>query len=224
MRKVLVVQPSPFLAKSLLHWLSEEYEIRLVTTGYQALGELATNNYAAILLDLNLSDIGGCEVCIEIRHKGIKTPILVLTSTSKVSIKVNMLDAGADDYLLKPFYVSELKARLRALIRRSDSIEASILRAGDLTLDPASRRVERAGKQINLRRKEFDILEYLIRNRGTVVTRNMIIANSWDSGADRWDNNVDVHIKYLRDKIDRSFSTKLIKTAYGVGYIIDNPR
>jgi two-component system, OmpR family, response regulator len=219
MSKVLVVEDNQPLAKSLQSWLSKHYEVTLVTTGHQAIKELTINEYDAVLLDLGLPDMSGQEVCSEVRHKGIKTPILVLTATDDVGMKVNMLDIGADDYLLKPFYVGELKARLRAMLRRNNSATANILKVGDLVLDPDRRQVRRGELLIELRRKEFDILEYLMQNRGT---RAMIINNSWDPGADRWNNTVDVHIKYLRDKIDRPFAQKLIKTAYGVGYMIDD--
>ena len=223
MSKVLVVEDNQPLAKSLKGWLTKHYEVTLVTTGQQAITEVTLHEYDLILLDLGLPDIPGQEVCNQIRLKGNKTPILVLTATDEVSMKVNLLDLGADDYLLKPFYVGELHARLRALLRRGNSpATAHILRVGDLTLDSSRRQVERAGQVIELRRKEFDILEYLMQNRGTVVTRAMIINNSWEAGADRWNNTVDVHIKYLRDKIDRPFPKKLIKTAYGVGYMIDS--
>ncbi len=222
MSKVLVVEDNQPLAKSLQNWLSKHYEVTLVTTGHKAIKALTTRDYDVVLLDLGLPDMSGQEVCNEVRHKGIKTPILVLTATDEVSMKVNMLDIGADDYLLKPFYVGELKARLRALLRRGNSTTANILKVGDLVLDPDRRQVRRGETFIELRRKEFDILEYLMQNRGTVVTRAMIINNSWDPGADRWNNTVDVHIKYLRDKIDRPFPHKLIKTAYGVGYMIDD--
>ncbi|MEO8785045.1 MAG: response regulator transcription factor, partial [Candidatus Saccharimonadales bacterium] len=161
----------------------------------------------------------------QIRSNGIKTPILVLTGSDDVNTKVAMLDIGADDYLLKPFYIGELQARLRALRRRSNVTKtrpSDVLTIGDLRLDSARRLVEREGQQIKLRRKEFDILEYLMINSGTVVTRAMIISTIWDSQVERWNNTVDVHIKYLRDKIDRPFKQKLIKTAYGVGYMIDD--
>ena len=223
MSKVLVVEDNQPLAKSLQGWLSKHYTVSLVATGQQAITELTINRYDLILLDLGLPDISGQEVCNQIRLKDINTPILVLTATDVVSTKVNMLDLGADDYLLKPFYIGELHARIRALLRRSNApAQSNIIRVADLVLDSSRRQVERGGKIIDLRRKEFDILEYLMRNRGTVVTRAMIINNSWEPGADRWNNTVDVHIKYLRDKIDRPFDHKLIKTAYGVGYMIDD--
>lgn len=222
MSKVLVVEDNQPLAKSLKSWLGSHYEVTHVTTGRQAIKELTTSTYDAVLLDLGLPDMNGRDVCHEVRLKGIKTPILVLTATDEVGTKVTLLDVGADDYLLKPFFVGELKARLRALLRRGGSSVPNTLYVGDLVLDPDKRQVRRGKTPIDLRRKEFDILEYLMQNRGTVVTRAMIINNSWEPGADRWNNTVDVHIKYLRDKIDRPFEHKLIKTAYGVGYMIDD--
>jgi DNA-binding response OmpR family regulator len=223
MSTVLVVEDNQTLAERLESWLSKHYEVSVVSTGEQALATLTTNSFDIIVLDLGLPDMPGQDVCNQIRLKGIKTPIMVLTANSDVATKVDVLDMGADDYLLKPFYVGELQARLRALLRRSQIVHhGNILRVSDLVLDPTRRQVSRAGKLIEIRRKEFDILEYLMQNRGTVVTRSMIISNSWEAGADRWNNTVDVHIKYLRDKIDRPFKQKLIKTAYGVGYMIDD--
>lgn len=223
MSKVLVVEDNKSLAKSLHDWLGRHYNVSLVDTGRLAITEAIQNEYDLIVLDLGLPDMTGQEVCQSIRDKGIKTPILILTATDKVSSRVSLLDTGADDYLQKPFYIGELQARLRALLRRSNAGgEGNIIRVGDLTLDSARRQIHRAGKLIELRRKEFDILEYLMHNRGTVVTRTMIINNSWEPGADRWNNTVDVHIKYIRDKIDRPFKRKLLKTAYGVGYMIDD--
>lgn len=223
MSKVLVVEDNPSLAKSLQDLLTKHYEVLVVTTGRQAITEATHHRYDLIVLDLGLPDMTGQDVCQEVRGKGIKTPILVLTATDQVKSRVNLLDVGADDYLLKPFYVGELQARLRALLRRGHSpTKASVIRVDDLILDSSKRYVERAGQVIELRRKEFDILEYLMQNRGTVVTRTMIINNSWEPGADRWNNTVDVHIKYIRDKVDRPFKHKLIKTAYGVGYMIDD--
>jgi len=223
MSKVLVVEDNKSLAKSLKDWLGKHYQVTVAATGRQAITEAAQTQFDIIVLDLGLPDMTGQEVCQEIRDKGIKSPILILTATDRVSSRVSLLDIGADDYLLKPFYIGELQARLRALLRRGNSpATAHIIRVGDLSLDSARRQVERAGTSIQLRRKEFDILEYLMHNRGTVVTRTMIINNSWEAGADRWNNTVDVHIKYIRDKVDRPFKQKLIKTAYGVGYMIDD--
>ncbi len=223
MNTILVIEDNQTLAERLVTWLRKQYEVTVVHTGKAALTHLTTNSYDVIMLDLGLPDMKGEDVCEQVRAKGIKTPILVLTATSAVDTKVSLLDMGADDYLLKPFYVGELQARIRVLMRRSESTKGSeILRVGDLVLDVGRRHVTRAGKTIELRRKEYDILEYMMRNQGTVLTRAMIINHSWEPGADRWNNTVDVHIKFLRDKIDRPFNNKLIKTAYGVGYMIDD--
>lgn len=224
MSKLLVVEDNAPLAKSLKGWLGKQYQVSVAKTGQEALDLLEQDSYEAIILDLGLPDMPGQAVCSEIRSREIKSPLLVLTADDEVNSKVSLLDLGADDYLLKPFYIGELQARLRALMRRgSDSSSATnILRVADLTLDLARRQVERNGQVLHLRRKEFDILEYLMHNRGTVVTRSMIINNAWEAGSDRWNNTVDVHVKYLRDKVDKPFNSKLIKTAYGVGYMIDS--
>ncbi len=224
MSKILVVEDNPPLAKSLESWLNKQHEVSVVTTGKAALSAVDETEFDVIILDLGLPDIPGDDVCNELRSKDITTPILILTANDEVNTKVNLLDLGADDYLLKPFYIGELQARLRALLRRGGGQQggAYALSVGDLSLDPSRRRVVRDGKPIDLRRKEFDILEYLMHNRGTVVTRAMIINNAWSEGSDRWNNTVDVHMKYLRDKVDKPFKRKLIKTAYGVGYMIDD--
>ena len=221
--KLLVVEDNQPLATSLKTWLGKSHQVELVDTGKKALTALTKDEFDLILLDLGLPDMTGQDVCRELRAKGITTPVLVLTAVVEVNMKVAMLDVGADDYLIKPFYVGELKARLRALLRRGKSpATANIIRVGDLVLDSSRRQVERGGRPIELRRKEFDILEYMMHNRGTVLTRAMIINNSWDASVDRWNNTVDVHIKYLRDRIDKDAKVKLIRTVYGVGYMIDD--
>ena len=153
----------------------------------------------------------------------VDTPILILTGAADVTSRVTLLNGGADDYVTKPFSVAELKARLGALLRRPPTtMGTSTFTVQGLVIDPHRRRVERDGQAIPLRRKEFDILEYLVRNRGRPVTRSMILDHAWDGSKDTWNNTVDVHIKHLRDKIDRPFGTALIKTAYGIGYMIDD--
>jgi DNA-binding response OmpR family regulator len=220
---LLVVEDNEPLAHSLSDWLHKEYIVEIVTTGQHAISLARPGAYEIIVLDLGLPDISGKEVCATLRENGVTTPILILTASDEVSTKIDVLDCGADDYLLKPFHIGELQARLRALLRRRAAIVAhnAPLIVGDLSLEPARRSVHRCGQAIRLRRKEFDILEYMMRNSGTVLTRAMIINNAWDAGTERWNNTVDVHIKYLRDKIDKPFSEKLIKTAYGTGYVID---
>jgi two-component system OmpR family response regulator len=170
-----------------------------------------------------LPDMAGYDICKDIRSSGSEVPILILTGNKDLGSRVGMLNAGADDYLVKPFSVAELRARLNALLRRAPAkFGPDMLAVQDLVLDPNRREVERGGKRITLRRKEFDILEYLVRNKGRAVTRSMIFDHVWESTSEKWSNTVDVHIKYLRDKIDRPFAVPLIKTAYGVGYMIDD--
>lgn len=224
MSKVLVVEDNPPLARSLQNWLSKQHQVSVVSTGQDALSRVREESFDLIILDLGLPDMSGQDVCQQLRAHDIKIPLLVLTANDEVNTKVTLLDLGADDYLLKPFYIGELQARLRALLRRASSPlnATNLLSVADLSLDPAKRIATRKGKQLDLRRKEFDILEYLMQNRGTVVTRAMIISSVWDEGSDRWNNTVDVHMKHLRDKVDKPFKQKLIKTAYGVGYMIDD--
>jgi two-component system OmpR family response regulator len=168
-----------------------------------------------------LPDKNGYEVCKSLRAAQLNTPILILTAVTDVPSKITVLNAGADDYVTKPFNMSELKARINAVLRRSPVIsEAKILEIHDLVIDPGRRQVMRSGKTITLRRKEFDILEYLVRNRGRAVTRAMIVEHAWDTNKETWHNTVDVHIKHLRDKVDRPFKQPLIKTAYGIGYMV----
>lgn len=224
MRKLLIIEDNKPLANSLKGWLGRQYDVSVSFTGHSGINRLSRETFDLILLDLGLPDLPGQEVCDQIRGAGIRTPVLVLTASEDVSTKVYLLDMGADDYLLKPFNIGELQARMRALLRRSlpHYRSAEVLLVGDLRLDTARRQVERNGQRIELRRKEFDILEYLMNNRGTVVTRAMIISTIWDNNIERWNNTVDVHVKYLRDKVDRPYQHKLITTAYGIGYMIDD--
>lgn len=224
MKKLLVIEDNRSLAKSMRGWLSRHYDVQIASDGYTGISYLAKERFDLIILDLGLPDMSGQEVCRQVRGSGIKTPLLVLTAADEITTRVSLLDSGADDYLLKPFFIGELQARLRALLRRSqgEPKAGTVISVGDLQLDSNRRQVERGGGQISLRRKEFDILEYLMHNSGTVVTRSMILDNIWEPGTERWNNTVDVHVKYLRDKIDKPFQHKLIKTAYGVGYMIDD--
>jgi two-component system OmpR family response regulator len=222
--KLLLIEDNRSLAIRLKKSLSEFFVVDAVHTGKEGLAEAQNGSYAAIVLDLTLPDISGYEICRELRRLRVPTPILVLSGVAEVSARVTLLNEGADDYLTKPFTVAELRARLNALLRRSAQAEAAsgILTIQDLTIDINRRKVVRDGKNIVLRRKEFDILEYLIRNRGHVMTRAMILDHVWDTNRESWPNTVDVHIKHLRDKVDRPFGAALIKTAYGVGYLVDD--
>jgi len=220
--KVLVIEDNPRLADRIKNLLQRSYLIELAASGDEAISIAATQTTDIILLDLGLPDMNGLEVCKKIRELSITAPILVLTGMDDIITKVELLNAGADDYMTKPFDTSELKARINALERRRDRspLEEDLM-AQDLILNPAKRIVTRSGKMINLRRKEFDILEYLLKNKGRVLSRQMIINHAWISTSAAWTGSVDVHIKQLRDKIDRPFHIPIIKTTYGVGYSIN---
>lgn len=204
--------------------LGRLYPIDVSNTGKDALNKVSRIGYGVIILDLGLPDIPGLSVCKQIRSQGVTTPILVLTGIDDPTTRVNLLDSGADDYVTKPFNREELRARIAALTRRhAQRPKGPSLKVGDLTIDTEQRKVYRSGRHIPLRRKEFDILEYLVNNKGRVLTREMIIDHAWDSNRTSWNSTVDVHIKHLRDKIDRPFDYSLIKTAYGLGYTVDVP-
>lgn len=179
-----------------------------------------SEDYDLIVLDLMLPKIDGIEVCKNLRKKEIKTPILMLTARSTTEDKVKGLDSGADDYITKPFSFVEFRSRVHALIRRSHQESSPVLQINGLTLDPLKHKVTRDGKDISLTPKEFSILELLMRHKGEVVTRTMIIEHVWDYDFDGMSNVVDVFVVTLRKKIDSGFKEKLIKTVHGVGYTI----
>jgi DNA-binding response OmpR family regulator len=222
--KLLFIEDNSTLVGSLKDYLGKDCKIDATSQGFEGIEKAQTRAYDAIVLDLGLPDMPGRDVCLAIRKAQVTTPILVLSGSSEPAMKVALLRAGADDYLTKPFHGVELKARLLALMRRGhfDPEAPYLLKVENLTLDPTRRLVERAGQKIVLRRKEFDILEYLLRNRGKILTRTMIMETVWGADSESWEATVDVHVKHLRDKIDKDFDYKLIKTVYGVGYTIDD--
>lgn len=221
--KILLIEDNLRLAERIKYYLGKEFIVDVVHTGEEGKTKALSTFYAAILLDLNLPDIHGHDVCRELRKAQLTTPILVISGIKESDSRVSLLDSGADDYLVKPFDPRELIARIHALFRRHhQGYNNHILTVKDLTIDVNRRHVQRGGKSITLRRKEFDILEYLVSNRGRAVTRDMILNHAWDGAKESWHNTIDVHIKYLRDKIDKPFDSPLIKTAYGVGYMVDD--
>lgn len=197
----------------------EENSPVIATTGEDALRLIQSENFDVLILDLNLPLIPGSEVLARIRSKDEELPILILTATGDVSERVACLDAGADDYLTKPFSLSELLARVRALLRRKDrpGIQA-VLRVEDLELDCVHRTVRRANREIELTPREFSLLEYFMRNMGHRITRNMIIQHVWKLAPNTTTNVVDVYVNYLRKKIDDEAKVKLIRTIRRVGY------
>jgi two-component system OmpR family response regulator len=221
--RLLLIEDDTGIAEALNHALGLSYRIDHAINGEEGLEKAIASSYAAIILDLNLPDIPGLEVCQKIRQAEIATPILILSGETKVMSKISLLDAGADDYLTKPFSLGELKARLRAMTRRSNVHPDGTpqLIAYDLVMDIDTRHVERDGQTISLRRKEFALLECLLQHAGSVVSRDTLSNYAWQDDQHPWTNTVDVHIKYLRDKIDRPFDLPLITTVHGLGYKLE---
>lgn len=220
--KLLIIEDDKYMARALKSSLKSDYLLEFSYSGEDGLYQLSVNEYDLIILDQMLPGISGLEVIKELRKKKLETPILVLTGVDAIDVKVLMLDSGSDDYLLKPVHMNELKARIRLLLRRHrNQLSSNILSTGDLFVDIASKIVLRENKQIILRRKEFDLLEYFVRNSGKVLTRSMILDHIWDSSYDSFTNVVDVHVNYLRKKIDKPFQKSLIKTVHGIGYKLE---
>jgi two-component system OmpR family response regulator len=217
--RILVVEDQVKMAGLLKRGLEEEgYAIDVASTGANGLWAATENPYDAVVLDLMLPDMSGLEVCRRLRSDGRWMPVLILTARDGVPDRVAGLDAGADDYMVKPFAFSELFARLRALIRRGAGERPSVVAVGDLSLDPASRTVARAGTRVELTAREFALLELLMRRAGEVLTRTRILEHVWDFAYDGDSNVVDVYIRYLREKVDRPFGRHSIETVRGSGY------
>lgn len=220
--KILIVEDDPGLAKALAKATSEAgYRVQVAGDGLFALGLMKGESFDLILLDGLLPGKDGLEVCRGAREAGITAPILFLTARDTTRDKVEGLDAGADDYIVKPFQVAELLARMRALLRRGSSMPA-ILQVGDLTLDPARREAQRAGKTVRLSATEYTLLEYLMRNAGRVLTRSTILDHVWQYDFAGTDNVLDVYIGYLRNKVDKGSHDPLIHTVRGVGFQLES--
>jgi two-component system OmpR family response regulator len=217
--RVLVVEDETKMAGLLRRGLTEEgYAVEIAANGTDGLWAATESDYDALILDLMLPDMSGFDVCRELRARGRWAPVLMLTARDAVPDRVAGLDAGADDYLIKPFAFSELFARLRALVRRGPAERPPALVVGDLTLDPAGRTVTRDQVYVDLTAKEFALLEYLMRHSGEVLSRTRILEHVWDFAYDGDSNVVDVYIRYLRDKVDRPFGRRSIETVRGAGY------
>jgi two-component system OmpR family response regulator len=217
--RFLVVEDETKMAALLRRGLEEEgYAVDIASTGTEGLWAATENPYDAILLDVMLPELDGFEVCRQLRARGRWAPVLMLTARDDVRDRVQGLDAGADDYLVKPFSFSELLARLRALIRRGARERPAVLSVSDLALDPATRRVNRGGTEIALTAREFALLEMFLRNPGEVLSRTRILEHVWDFAFDGDSNVVDVYVRYLREKVDRPFGRDSIETIRGMGY------
>ncbi len=219
--RILVVEDETRLASLLRRGLTEEaHAVDLAADGEEALAWIDVGEYDAIVLDIMLPGIDGLEVCRRLRRERVRTPILLLTARDRVADRVAGLDAGADDYLVKPFAFVELAARLRALARRPPETFEPVLAAGQMRLDPAARRVWRGGEEIQLPNKEFRILEYLMRHPNRVLTRPMIAEHVWDYDFPNVTNVIDVHIRKLRHQLNDPYPGGLIETVRGAGYRI----
>lgn len=219
--KILVVEDEQRVAQFIQKGLKEEgHAVDCAYDGEEG-GFLAeVNEYDLIILDLMLPKKNGLTVCSEIRERGVSTPVLMLTARDAVQDKVRGLDAGADDYLTKPFVFDELLARVRALLRRGSESKAPVLKIVDLELDPMSRRVTRGGKPIRLTTKEYALLEYMLRNPDRVLSRTRIGEHVWDMNFDPESNVIDVYVSHLRNKVDKGFKVALIHTLRGQGYML----
>lgn len=218
--RVLLVEDERKISAYVRRGLEEVgYAVDAAFTGREALSWTERAEYDAIILDILLPEMDGLTVCKEMRKRGVQATVLMLSALDTVDDRVAGLDAGADDYLVKPFAMKELLARLRALARRAtDGSRTAALTLGDLSLDPSTHRVVREGKDIVLSAREFAILEYLMRNAGRVLTRTMITEHVWDYNVFHQSNAVDVYVRTLRRKMDDDFEPKLIQTVRGVGY------
>lgn len=219
--RLLVVEDEKKVASFIRKGLEEEgYAVDVAVDGESGL-ELALDQvHDLIILDIHLPRMNGLRVLQELRRKKVTTPVLLLTVRATIEDKVLGLDAGADDYLTKPFAFQELIARVRALLRRRAEAEPPVLQIADLVLDPARRTVFRGGEKIELTAKEYSLLDYLMRNPGRVLTRTLIGEHVWDYDFDTSTNVIDVYVNYLRKKIDAGRETKLIHTVRGVGYML----
>jgi DNA-binding response OmpR family regulator len=219
--RILIVEDEPQMAGLLAHGLEEElYEVRVAKDGKAALDLSTSNEFDVILLDVMLPKIGGLEVARQLRQREQSTPLLMLTARDALGDIVKGLDAGADDYLTKPFSFQELLARIRALVRRHEFRRKTVVEAGDLVLDTTSFRAFRAGREVYLSLTEFRLLELLVRNSGRIVSRSEILTTVWGAGRVVTENTLDAFVRLLRRKVDPESETKMIQTHRGFGYSV----
>jgi two-component system copper resistance phosphate regulon response regulator CusR len=219
--RVLLAEDDTRVASFIRRGLVQEgFSVDVVRDGRSAFHEALHEPYDAVVLDVVMPHLDGFEVLAHIRKHGSTVPVLILSARDTVEDRVRGLNGGADDYLVKPFSLVELTARIRALLRRHRECRSNVVRVGDLEIDVAARKVTRGGQRIQLTPKELSLLEYLARNHGQIVTRTMIAEHVWDQHFDSCSNVVDVFIRHLRAKVEEGFALKLIHTIRGVGYVL----
>jgi two-component system, OmpR family, response regulator len=222
--RLLIVEDDAKLAQSLARGLRREgYAVDVAGSGSDALVQAQVYDYDAVILDVMIPDPDGVEVCRTLRGQGRWVPILMLTGRDGVGDRIRGLDAGADDYLVKPFDYGELIARLRALVRRGAPERPTVLVAGDLEVDPAAHTAARDGREVELTAREFAVLEFLTRRAGDVVSRTELLEHVWDENFEGSTNIVDVYVGYLRRKLEEPFGRPLIRTVRGAGYVLEAP-
>ncbi|HEY9786952.1 MAG TPA: response regulator transcription factor [Candidatus Obscuribacterales bacterium] len=220
MSKVLIVEDEADLAGQIRQWLTREhYTVEIADNGQSAMELLRVYQYDVVILDWMLPGMSGIEVCKQFRSRGGKTPVIMLTAKSSVDEKEEGLDSGADDYLAKPFHLKELAARVRALIRRGSQAKTNVLTHGNIELDPIARKVTRDGKDVHLEPKEFNLLEFFMRNPNQVFSAEALITRVWESDTLVSNDAIRTYIKGLRKKLDDS---SIISTVHGVGYKMDS--
>jgi two-component system copper resistance phosphate regulon response regulator CusR len=220
--RLLVVEDESIAATVLAKGLREHaYAVDIANDGAAAFEQALVNDYDLFIVDVLLPGLNGLELCGRLRARGATAPILILTARGEPDQRVQGLDAGADDYLPKPYHFPELLARVRALLRRGPALASTVLEVDDLVIDTRARRVERAGRTIQLTTKEYSLLEYLARRRGDIVGRGDISEHVWDDSFDPMSNLIEVYIQRLRRKVDDGYAVKLIHTQRGSGYTLD---
>jgi len=222
---VLLVEDDPRVSGLVQRGLEPlGFQVEVAGDGVRGLERVLGATPEVVILDLCLPRLDGNAVLTELRRRGVAVPVLVLSALDGVGDRVRALDGGADDFLVKPFSFDELVARLRALVRRPKSLSATVVEVGDLRLDTFAHRVERAGRLLSLTAKEFALLAFLVRHRGSVVTRTMIAEHVWGQHFGSFSNVIDVYIRYLRAKVDAQGDAKLIHTVRGLGYVLSTER
>ncbi|MCZ2471927.1 response regulator transcription factor [Aquirufa ecclesiirivi] len=221
--RILLIEDEPKTVQSLKRGLEENnYEVEVAYDGLMGKQLATRNTYQLIVSDIIIPGINGIELCKELRILGIQTPILMLTALSTTDDKLIGFEAGADDYLAKPFDFKEFMARVKALIKRSNQtlVDSQVLKFADLELDLTSKQVTRSGQKINLTAKEFQLLEYFLKNQEKVISKAEIAENIWEVEDENSSNLIEVYVNYLRKKVDKNFPSKLIHTQFGMGYIL----